>query len=184
MSNASTYLGGGAAIKSIQRGTTTPTAVSTAVTISAVDVSRSVVRARDIRLAFVSTLFSQLYVALTDNTTLTVFELGYPNASEGTLSWEVVEYAAPVKSIQHVSRTMFSVAVDGYQDAAISAVDPAKSIVEFRGLYGQINGGRSAATCVITGALTSSTNLRVFNRGAATTPASSPTAHFTIVEFF
>lgn len=187
MSNASTYLSsGGSAIKSIQRGTTLTKDVSTAVTVSAVDVSRSVVRLTDAMLTYTGTgNYSNLYVELTNSTTLTVFNtVGHTYAYDGSASWELVEYAAPVKSIQNVSRSMFSVAVDGYQDVTITAVDPAKAIVEYRGLTGLGQSAKAAAVFKISAVLTSATNLRVFNRSDKSGNAYLPTAYFTIVEFF
>ena len=186
MSNASTYLGGGAAIKSIQRGTTLTKVASTPVTVSAVDVSRSVVRLTDAMLTSTGTgNWSNLYVELTNSTTVTVYNTtGHTYSVEGSAPWELVEYAPPIKSIQNVSRSMLSVAVEGYQDVAISAVDPAKSIVEYRGITGVGMSSKASAVYKITAALTSATNLRVFNRSDKAGTAIFPTAYFTIVEFF
>lgn len=130
MSNASTYLSSGAAIKSIQRGSLTASALSHAITISAVDVSQCVLT--------VETCAQALYLSgsyysvsgdlvLTNSTTLT-YSQSYPAAS--MLAWTLVEYAGAVKSRQFVT---LNDSGNPSGTVAITAVVPAKTIITYNG---------------------------------------------------
>lgn len=185
MSNASTYLGGGAAIKSIQRGTISSTAYPATATVTSVDTTRSIIRITDL-VAGEYGIYYSARVELTNSTTVSMFNAAGMAlvGSAVTAGWELVEYAVPIKSIQQVAVTMASKAQGNLVDTAITAVDLSKSTVEFRGYSGGGENNEANTTGrMLRGYLTSSTNLRVVNRASAITP-SGLVGYFTIVEFF
>ena len=185
MSNASTFLGGGAAIKSVQRGTISSTAYPATATVTAVDTTRSVIRITDLVAGLYGVYYSAR-VELTNSTTVSML-----NAAGGALigaavtaGWELVEYAVPIKSIQQVAVTMASKDQGNLVNTVITAIDLSKTIVEFRGYSGGGENNEANITgLMLRGYLTSSTNLRVVNRASVTTPGGL-IGHFTIVEFF
>jgi len=185
MSNASTFLGGGAAIKSVQRGTISSTAYPATATVTAVDTTRSVIKLMDTTPGLWSSSYVSTRVELTGATTVSMLNaVGTTLTSAASATWELVEYAAPIKSIQQVAVTLSGTNQGAYLDTAITSVDLSKTILEFRGYQG---GGSSLSADVqglmLKGTLTSSTNLRVYNRAEQQTPYGL-IGHFTIVEFF
>lgn len=184
MSNASTFLGSGAAIKSVQRGTISSTAYPATATVTAVDTARSVLRVLDTRYGTQGGAYWHTRAELTNATTVTMINsYGGGLSQPSSVAFELVEYDVPIRSIQHVSVAMTGIAQGSYQDTTITAVDLSKSIVEFRGYEGSASSAVNAGI-YLTGALTSSTNLRVYNRAGAVTPYTGTAGHFTIVEFF
>lgn len=185
MSNASTFLGGGSAIKSVQRGTISSTAYPATATVTAVDTTRSVIRITDLVWGLYGIYYSAR-VELTNSTTVSMLN-AMGSALSGaavTAGWELVEYAVPIKSIQQVAVTMSSKAQGDLVDTVITAIDLSKTIVEFRGYSGGgENNAANTTGLMLRGYLTSSTNLRVVNRASAITP-SGLIGYFTIVEFF
>jgi hypothetical protein len=185
MSNASTYLSsGGTAIKSVQRGTISSTASSATATITSVDVARSVVKLMDVTPGQNGN-YCSARVELTNATTVTMYNAyGVALSSAASATWELVEYAAPIKSIQHVSVTLSGENQGTSSNTTITAVNLSKTILEFRGYSG---GGASLSADVMAfmlkGELTSNTNLRVYNRSKQQTPFGL-VGYFTIVEFF
>lgn len=178
MSNASTYLSS-AAIKSVQRGSITSTGSTTTATITAVDTSKSLLRAVSVdRSVGGASSWNGGYVELTNSTTIT---LNVPSGTTGVVVyWELVEFAAPVKSIQNVSAAHANTANGATVNAAITAVDTSKTILGSRGF----SGGSSAASGKsdhVEGYLSSSTNVLTKMRTSATT--ANITAHFTVLEF-
>lgn len=185
MSNASTFLGGGAAIKSVQRGTISSTASPATATVTAVDTTRSVIKLMDTTPGLWTSAYVSTRVELTDATTVSMHNaVGAPITSAASATWELVEYAAPIKSIQQVAVTLSGANQRTHLDTAITSVDLSKTILEFRGYQG---GAESLSADVegfmLKGTLTSSTNLRVYNRANKQTPYGL-IGHFTIVEFF
>lgn len=179
MSNASTYLSS-AAIKSVQRGSITSTGSTTTATITAVDTSKSLLRAVSVdRSVGGSTFWYGGYVELTNSTTIT---LNVPSGTTGVVVyWELVEFAAPVKSIQNVSALHSNAAHDTTVNAAISAVDLSKSVLVSRGHAGPGASATSGRSDHVEGYLSSSTNVLTKMRTSATT--TSITAQFTVLEF-
>lgn len=131
MSNASTYLGAGSAIKSIQSGSLIASSTSHAITISAVDVSQCVLVVERLSRGNYYNGTSYVYgsgkLALTNSTTLTFTQ---NNAYGSVVSWRVIEYAGTVKSRQFVTVGNGDTAAG---TTSISSVVPAKTLVTFNG---------------------------------------------------
>lgn len=179
MSNASTYLSS-AAIKSVQRGSITSTGSTTTATITAVDTSKSLLRAVSVdRSVGGSTFWYGGYVELTNSTTIT---LNVPSGTTGVVVyWELVEFAAPVKSIQNVSAAHANTANGATVNAAITAVDTSKTILGSRGFSGPGTSSADGRSDHIEGYLSSSTNVLTKMRTSNST--TNITAHFTVLEF-
>jgi hypothetical protein len=178
MSNASTYLSS-AAIKSVQRGSITSTGATTTTTITAVDTSKSLLRAISVdRSVGGSSHWFGGYVALTNSTTIT---LNVPSGTTGVVVyWELVEFAAPVKSVQNVSAAHSNKLNGTTVNVAITAVVPSKTILGSRGFSGPGSSMDSGKADHVDGYLSSSTNVLTKMRAST---SSSITAHFTVLEF-
>lgn len=185
MSNASTFLGGGAAIKSVQRGTISSTAYPATATVTAVDTTRSVIKLMDTTPGLWMSAYVSTRVELTDATTVSMRNaVGAPLTSAASATWELVEYAAPIKSIQQVAVTLSGSYQGAYLDTAITPVNLSKTILEFRGYQGGSDSlSANVQGFMLKGTLTSNTNLRVYNRAKQETPYGL-IGYFTIVEFF
>lgn len=114
--------GGGSNIKSIQRGNTVVTALTGDITISTVDLNKSIIKLRPdggSTSASPGTNFTWSVVFLNANT---IRITRTANSSHTTVYWEVIEYIN-VKSKQTGSRT-------GSGTVAVSSINPNKSILE------------------------------------------------------
>jgi hypothetical protein len=133
MSNASTYLSSGAAIKSVQSGVLSASATSHTITISAVNPANCVLIVERLSRGAWYSGSSYIYGAgklvLTNSTTLTFTQ---NHAYNTVLRWRLVEYTGGVKSRQFVT-TAAGVQGISVTTIAISAVNPAKTIVTFNG---------------------------------------------------
>jgi len=92
--------GGGARVKKVQRGTTDLSGTSVDITISAVELTRTIVLIQWTTGAFSKAASFHVGAALTASTTLRLQR--YSSGTTCTVTWEVIEFAEGV-TVQHLS---------------------------------------------------------------------------------
>lgn len=161
MGNAFLYgqSGGGIKIKSIQRGTGNPVGVAANITISPVDVSKSIVIVT-MHTSNASAAGTHIFMQgrLTSSTNLDIRSAAYLATYTVYYEWQVIEFAN-VKSIQS---GIVAVGADAYATPTINSINTAKSALFFS-YYS------SAATSsgFTKGNITSSTTIQFLSKGGS-----------------
>ena len=169
--------GGGAVIKSVQRGVATILAgqTSAAVTVSQIDTSKSFVKiyssATQVGTEY---MYSVIPLAeITNSTTLTFSRNTGSVASQNvSVFWELVEFASGVSIQSGIANTS-----NAALDVTISTIDPSKSMVFFSMKSGSSSQNiTSAHVCLIS----NSNSIRFV---APTTPSASVTFNWQVVSY-
>lgn len=169
--------GGGAVIKSVQRGSAGILAgqTSTVVTVSQVDVSKSFIKiyssATQVGTEYMNSVLP--LAEITNSTTLTFSRSTGSVASQNvTVFWELVEFASGVSIQSGIANTSNAVL-----DVTISTIDPSKSMVFFSMKSGSGSQNiTSAHVCLIT----NSNNVRFV---APAAPSASVTFNWQVISY-
>lgn len=142
---------GGSNIKSIQRGTTTMTAVTMNVTITGINLNAAIVK---IKVKHGTNAGGPDTVkAILTTTTNLALTIGCGSAESAVVNWEIIEFYN-VKSIQQGTKTFTS---GGSATQAITSVNTNKSYIEFSFTTSAYN--PASDNFFIGGELTNSTTL-------------------------
>lgn len=176
-SNLPVVSGGGAVVKSVQRGVATILAgqTSAAVTVSQIDTSKSFVKTYS-SASQVGTeyMYSVMPLAvITDSVTLTFSRANGSVASQNlSIFWELVEFDHGVSIQSGIANTSNAVL-----DVTISTIDPSKSMVFFTM---QTASGSQNITSAHVCLISKSNNIRFV---APATPSASVTFNWQVISY-